>query len=169
MLLSLQAQLYRLLEPGSQPRGLQALWIEGQDSPCSVTDHSTVLAAHSISSTSLHGLWELCPGECPALHPQGILLPICWSCLGFPVTLSPCVKAVRGKLPPFPQDFPNLRLCHSGRTVTGIPWQKFCSARTFSPTSPHSLPCPVASGLAGASQHHGAFPCHSVLSRGSGS
>lgn len=159
MLLPLQAQLCSLLEPGSQPRGLQALWIEGQDSPCSVTDHSTVLAAaqhHLQPPARAVGTlsWGM-PCSAPTGNPVPHLLELS--------------EGSESEACPFP---PRFSLRHSGRTVTDIPCQmlrqKFCSNRPFSPRSPHPLPCPVASGLAGASQHHGAFPCHSVFSRGSG-
>lgn len=154
----------------------QTLWLEGQDSPCSVTEHCPGCCTASPPA-SLHRVWERCPGECPALEPQGMLCThrescSCWSCLGHPLRQSPWVKAVRRKLAPFPQGFPSLSLCTVAAQLQASPAR--CSDRNsaltaFSPPSPHSLPCPVASGLAGALQHHGAFPCCSVFSRGSGS
>lgn len=87
----------------------QTLWLKGQDSPCSVTEHCPGCCTASPPA-SLHRVWERCPGECPALEPQGMLCThrescSCWSCLGHPLRQTPWVRAVRRKLPPSPKAF----------------------------------------------------------------
>lgn len=121
--LPLQTQLSRLLEPGSQPRGLQALWIEGQGSPCSVTDHSTVLAAaqrHLPSLTAGCGNPVL---GMPCSGPTGNPVPHMLELPGSPRQTGSLGEGSEGKLAPFPQGFPSLPLHRSGRAVTGIPCQ----------------------------------------------
>lgn len=120
------------LEPGSQPRALQALWMEGQGSPCSVTDYSIASAPASLHREAI------CSGHRESCSPLlGAGLP------------TQTLKALRGKLAPssnkvfqvspLPQwqdAVPEILLC-----------QKFCCARSSAvpnPCPPHvPIPWPV--------------------------
>lgn len=124
------------------------------------------LKCRRSSGTSREPGTEGCPRSGPAGDPIAHLVPTCWSFLSHPVRLNPWGRS----LPAYPRVFQVSPSATFAGQLQKLKYpQPDSPSATFSPTSSHLLPCPVASGLAGALQHHGAFPCHSVFNRGSGS